>query len=99
MEKSPNIAPSIELSSGVVHEKDHRKSHRLEVLRKHFDVEVSTNHADLLLLACCLISGFVDSTLYNGILSIWPVHRRTKLTMNLAYNTFVSMQTGRLLLA
>jgi hypothetical protein len=34
--------------------------------RDRFAAEVSTDHADLLLLACCLISGFIDSTLYNG---------------------------------
>lgn len=35
-------------------------------LRRHFNSEVSTNHADVLMLACCLISGLTDSTLYNG---------------------------------
>lgn len=28
--------------------------------------ELSTNHVDILLLACCLCSGLTDSTLYNG---------------------------------
>jgi len=35
-------------------------------LKRHFSTEVSTNHADVLLLTCCLISGFVDSTIYNA---------------------------------
>lgn len=35
-------------------------------LKGHFNSEVSTNHADVLILACCLISGLTDSTLYNG---------------------------------
>ena len=35
-------------------------------LKKHFNSQISTNHADVLLLACCLVSGLTDSTLYNG---------------------------------
>lgn len=35
-------------------------------LKKHFSVDVSTAHADILLLTCCLISGLVDSTIYNA---------------------------------
>ena len=33
---------------------------------KYFSVELSTNHADVLLLTCCIISGLVDSTIYNA---------------------------------
>ena len=41
------------------------KEHGVQA-KKHFDAEVSTDHADVLMLFCCLISGFVDSTTYNG---------------------------------
>lgn len=29
--------------------------------------EVSANHADILILICCLCSGFTDSTVFNGM--------------------------------
>lgn len=35
-------------------------------LKRHLNAEVKTDHADALMLLCCLISGFVDSTIYNG---------------------------------
>ena len=35
-------------------------------LKKHLSVEVTTSHADILLLVCCVISGLVDSTIYNA---------------------------------
>ncbi|CAD6448802.1 98026ac7-f96f-4e93-9fbd-6051928ce9a1 [Sclerotinia trifoliorum] len=35
-------------------------------MKKHFAQEVSTDHADILMLLCCLITGFLDSTLYNA---------------------------------
>ncbi|ESZ97743.1 DUF1275 domain protein [Sclerotinia borealis F-4128] len=35
-------------------------------MKKHFAQEVSTDHADILMLVCCLITGFLDSTLYNA---------------------------------
>ena len=35
-------------------------------LKKHFSVEVTTAHGDVLLLICCIISGLVDSTIYNA---------------------------------
>ncbi|KAK3172869.1 hypothetical protein OEA41_006194 [Lepraria neglecta] len=35
-------------------------------LRVHFTTDVSTAHADILLLTCCFISGLVDSTIYNA---------------------------------
>lgn len=31
-----------------------------------WEEELSNNHADLLLLLCCFISGLVDSTIYNA---------------------------------
>jgi len=35
-------------------------------LRQYLAAEVTTNHADVLLLSCCLISGLVDSTIYHA---------------------------------
>ncbi len=34
--------------------------------RAHLNENVSTNHADILMLTCCLVSGLVDSTIYNA---------------------------------
>ena len=34
--------------------------------KRRWDEDLSNNHADLLLLLCCLISGLVDSTIYNA---------------------------------
>jgi len=39
---------------------------KVQWLKAYLAAEVTTTHGDILLLACCLISGFVDSTLYNG---------------------------------
>lgn len=44
------------------------KVSKLLQMQRYLAVEVSTNHVDLLLLVCCLVTGFVDSTLYNGML-------------------------------
>lgn len=38
-------------------------------LKDYFWAEVTTRHADILLLLCCLISGLVDSTVYNGMIT------------------------------
>ena len=35
-------------------------------LGAHLREEVSTSHADILMLICCLVSGLVDSTIYNA---------------------------------
>ena len=35
-------------------------------LRGHLNEDVSTSHADILMLTCCLVSGLVDSTIYNA---------------------------------
>ena len=35
-------------------------------LRAHLEENVSTSHADILMLTCCLVSGLVDSTIYNA---------------------------------
>lgn len=52
-------------------------------LTRRLAAELSTNHVDIPLLACCLCSGLTDSTLYNGEQPIpAPRHRQadTKLT-------------------
>ena len=35
-------------------------------LQTHLNENVSTSHADILMLTCCLVSGLVDSTIYNA---------------------------------
>ncbi|KAL8686018.1 MAG: hypothetical protein Q9218_007401 [Villophora microphyllina] len=35
-------------------------------IRAHFNASITTNHADILMLSCCFISGLVDSTIYNA---------------------------------
>lgn len=41
---------------------------KLVLVKSHLALEVSTNHVDLLLLICCLVTGFIDSTVYNGMI-------------------------------
>ena len=43
-----------------------RQSRLTQKLRGHFTAEVTTDHADILLLSCCVISGMVDSTIYHA---------------------------------
>lgn len=38
-------------------------------MSRHFRVEISTQNADVLMLTCCLISGLMDSTIYDGMIS------------------------------
>ena len=38
----------------------------LKRLKNYLAVELSASHADILLLICCIISGLVDSTIYNA---------------------------------
>lgn len=38
----------------------------LNRLKFYLSVEVTASHADILLLICCIISGLVDSTIYNA---------------------------------
>ena len=35
-------------------------------LRIHLNEDVSRSHSDILMLTCCLVSGLVDSTIYNA---------------------------------
>ncbi|KAL9096790.1 MAG: hypothetical protein Q9163_006420 [Psora crenata] len=39
---------------------------RRQRLRAHLAADVTTDHADILFLLCCFISGLVDSTIYNA---------------------------------
>lgn len=65
-------------------------------LSLHFSTNVSTDHADVLLLSCCFISGLVDSTVYDGIsLGLLVVVELLTSVLVPAYGTFVSMQTGK----
>ena len=68
-------------------------------LGQYFVNEVVVDHADVLLLLCCFISGLLDSVIYDGNV-FDPVLFHTKETnalfcQHIAYGTFVSMQTGR----
>lgn len=42
-----------------------RRKHGMQA-KKYLLAEVTTAHADALMLLCCMISGFVDSTIYYG---------------------------------
>lgn len=57
-----------ELSNESANTSPPRKPKPLSIgaLEKHFSVQVSTSHADVPLLICCIISGLVDSTIYNA---------------------------------
>ena len=62
------------LQSGAEELANHGQQNRLDKvpetlgmqLKHHFASEVTADHADILLLLCCIISGLVDSTVYNG---------------------------------
>ena len=45
---------------------DNTKPSSMTRLKKHLAVEVSTSNGDIVLLVCCVISGLVDSTIYNA---------------------------------
>ncbi len=36
-------------------------------LKRHFRTQVRTDHADLLLLSCCVVAGLIDSNVFKGI--------------------------------
>lgn len=44
----------------------HAKSTRKQALKHHLFAEVRLDHTDVLILICCLISGLVDSSIYNA---------------------------------
>ena len=48
--------------------------------------EIEPQHADLLLFTCCLTSGLVDSTIYNGAIDaqdiFWQDASQKRLTFN-----------------
>jgi hypothetical protein len=53
--------PSVELSNGFIY----NNSGKVQI--KHFLAnEINTKYVYMLMLVCCLITGFVDGTLYNG---------------------------------
>jgi hypothetical protein len=60
-ERGGESLPQEELKSGR-----RMKAGAVNRLRAHLTEEVSTAHADILLLTCCLISGLVDSTIYDA---------------------------------
>ncbi|KAI9845979.1 MAG: hypothetical protein M1837_004385 [Sclerophora amabilis] len=99
--KSKMETPSLK-ESEPAEEVDHVVKSRLGPrLRQHLRAEVSSGHADILLLWCCLISGLLDSTVYNGMLSVFLPGLARRATADLwiftsmiALGTFVSMQTG-----
>lgn len=73
---------------------DHEKG-TFGALSTSFQAELEPQYADLLLFACCLISGLMDSTIYSGrkISNSFSDYIADLGTFE-AYNTFVSMQTG-----
>ena len=60
----------------------------LNGLKKHFSVQVTTAHGDVLLLVCCIISGLVDSTIYNAYGTF--VSMQTVLTIFSSCNPAIS---------
>ena len=42
------------------------KHQRTVQIQQYLGADVSTNRVDVLMLLCCLISGFIDSTIYFG---------------------------------
>ena len=42
------------------------KKQRTTQIQHYLGADVSTNRVDVLMLLCCLISGFIDSTIYFG---------------------------------
>ena len=45
---------------------DNPESSSMFGLTKHLAIEVTTSRGDIILLICCIISGLVDSTIYNA---------------------------------
>ena len=42
------------------------KKQRILQIQEHLGADISTDRVDILMLVCCLISGFIDSTIYYG---------------------------------
>ena len=58
---------AIENGRAELREKEYRKPQNASLkLRRHLVQEIPNDHADALLLVCCLISGLVDSTIFNA---------------------------------
>ena len=60
--QQPNGSPD-EQSDGRLRQK---KPPLPDRLRSHLRQQISTAHADLIMLTCSFISGLVDSTIYNA---------------------------------
>lgn len=58
---SPPLPPQRSLLSGVPLGKQ-----RTSQVQNYLGADVSTDRVDVLMLVCCLISGFIDSTIYYG---------------------------------
>lgn len=60
-----NREPDSEIMSSPPDDDD--KSRGIKRVRRHLTTEISTRRADVVLLVCCVVSGLVDSTIYNGM--------------------------------
>ncbi len=88
----PQGEKPLDMSMGI--EQDGMEPRRPASWKRYLHAEVSNKHTDLLMLACCVISGLSDSTIYNGMLCS-SFYRGWMLILSMAaYGTFVSMQTG-----
>ena len=65
-EKHSEVTDGLSYDTAKTSPAPNPKSIRIKELKKHLSVEVTTSHADILLLICCIISGLVDSTIYNA---------------------------------
>lgn len=63
LEMEKGVGTSSRESPTNISGNDSRPTQRL---RQYLATEVDPNHADILFLSCCLISGLVDSTIYNA---------------------------------
>ena len=62
----PQDHKAMENCAGPQKKKNRETGRLLSELRWHLATDISTDHADTLLVACCLISGLVDSTIFNA---------------------------------
>ena len=53
-------------SDGVIQNTAQQNRFDRKKVRRHLNAVVSTKNADVLMIICCVISGLVDSTIYNG---------------------------------
>lgn len=64
-----------------------REKRELAGLAAFLKDEIESRHGDLLLFTCCLCSGLVDSTIYNGVIyaSFWRKSPKTDIRGSLQY--------------